>query len=133
MTRDEGSAGKPPSHFDLEAVRKNWQRAITPDDSGIPPKVASVETPMDPFVVARANVARSKTLARQMLPSRFETMEPFFSRVEQILDRMEASANAADVAEKTEPADDPAALREELDLALHDIEDLLEVFLGIGR
>jgi hypothetical protein len=124
MGPPRGAGGAP---FDLEKVRKNWDRALEPSPSAAPPKLARTRAPSDPFVAAREGMTRLRSLLRSEHPSHEATLAPFVDRVEQLLARMEAAASSS------EGADDPAKLREEFHFALGDLQDLLEVFSFIQR
>lgn len=121
----------PPSHFDLDRVRKNWDRARAPEPAEISPKFAKVRTPRDPYVAARQLLDRTRSLAFAQFPGRVASLAPFLDRAAQLVGSMERSAKE----EAATPALTASVeeLRAEFIILLNDVEDLFEVFAGIGR
>ena len=109
-------------HFDLDSVRKNWDRAVVPERAPLPPKFAEVRTPRDPFAAARALLARVRARALGDLAANAVALTPFLNRAADLLERMEAA-----------PSEGRAPLAQEFLKTLEDLEDLFEVFAGIGR
>jgi hypothetical protein len=111
----------PGDPFDLKKIRRNWQLAGALGDDQPQGRIAAVPAPLDPFVAARHDLTR----LRELLASQFEehsaTLAPFTRRIDEAISRLEQVTAARS-------QDDPAALRAELEDALFDLEDLLEVF-----
>jgi hypothetical protein len=125
-----GGGARKGAPFDLETVRRNFERAVVPEVPTLPAKIADVRRPRDPIALARADLARVKVLAEIELPKHRETLAPFFAQATGALDRLEKIAAGEP---STEPPEDPAVVREDLQAAIHDLEDLVEVFSGMGR
>lgn len=111
--------------FDLERVRKNWERALEPEASRPSEKLARTRAPRDPFVAAKEDMVRLRSLLRSELPDHAAALAPFVERLEQLIAQMDAASASPDA--------DPAALREEFHFALRDLQDLLEVFAFVQR
>jgi hypothetical protein len=109
-------------HFDLDSVRKNWDRATVPERAPLPAKLAEVRAPRDPFAAARALLTRVRARALDDLAPNTEAIAPFLNRAADLLARMEAA-----------PREGRAPLAQEFLKTLEDLEDLFEVFAGIGR
>lgn len=133
-------AGDP---FDLERLRRNFDRAIAPAPPPLPPRFAEVQAPLDPYPEARRLLERITALARQRFPDRQKSLAPFLAEAADLLHRMQAasapssegaSSAAGEGAPGTEapPKEDVAALRGQLQEVLYDLEDLFEVYAGIG-
>jgi hypothetical protein len=112
--------------FDIERLRKNWERAVEPEPARLPAKIAHVRRPRDPFAEAKNVLERITTLARAQFPGHMSTLAPFLAEALDLIGRMEGS-------QSTTPAEDPSALRQEFQKVLNDLEDLFEVFARIGR
>jgi hypothetical protein len=111
------------SPFDLEAIRRNWARAIAPPKGGISQRLATVEVPRDVPLEVRDLVARIRDLTTQRFPDRESTLAPFFVELSRLADRL-AEPDAASSKEK------PA---EQMDALLCEMEDLLDAFAIIKR
>ena len=117
----------PRDHFDLESVRKNWDRAVVPERAPLPPKLARVRAPEDPFAVAKALLARVRARAMASMESNASAFTPFLDRATDLLARMEVQSKQG----VSPPTPDPLTV--EFLKTLEDLEDLFEVFAGIGR
>ena len=111
--------------FDLDRIRKNWERATDLPPDEMPARFTAVEPPRDPYGAAREIVSRVRALESGTLERHGAALAPFFDRVEELVGRMEASASA-DAKTRDE-------LRAELNVALADLEDLLALFGGMLR
>ncbi len=49
--------------FDLDQIRKNWERATELPPDEMPAKFAAVEPPRDPYQAARELIARVRVLS----------------------------------------------------------------------
>lgn len=119
-------------HFDLKKVRRNWDLAVETGRGKAPGPLADVKTPLDPFVAAREDMARLRELLTSELSRERKTLEPFLSRIERALTQMQAVVDPTVQGDGTQ-AGDVDSLRPELDDALYDLEDLLEVLTMVPR
>jgi hypothetical protein len=116
--------------FDIKKLRRRWDLAVPPDVRGAPPGwLAGARAPLDPFVAARHELGRVRELVRSQVSREVETVEQFLARVEAAIGALEAASSPA---AEGSAAEDPA-LRAELDDALFDLEDILEVFTMVTR
>ncbi|HEU4412938.1 MAG TPA: hypothetical protein VFS43_47290 [Polyangiaceae bacterium] len=132
------------------------RRPAVPKPAPADARPRAAPAPLDPFDRARADLTELRAaLATSLGPEARAAVEPFLRRVEQAVARFEsahlttAAPAAAPAAPSPAPSDpkgapasapaapkgapastpaDPKALRAELDDALFDLEDLLEVF-----
>ena len=142
----------PRDHFDLETVRKNWDRAVTPERASTPPKVVDDRVRRDPYDIGQEIFDRMRARALRDFESRAIALTPFFDHGARLLQQMRqmrqmrqtsyaASASQAAVApepeqatlDKTADGDQLQKLRGEFLKVLRDLEDLFEVFAEIGR
>jgi hypothetical protein len=109
--------------FDLDQIRKNWERAtdLAPDD--LPSKFARVEAPKDSYGEARALLERVRGMTAPDVGKHQAQLDPFFDRARE----------AIDLLEKAPPAEKTGKLHEDLDKALADLEDLIGVFSKIWQ
>jgi hypothetical protein len=115
------------AHFDLDRVKKNFDRAIDPAPTDLRTEAAMPDEapPPDPYVTARAILERLRAHAHARLADHEGALAPLVDRVETLVAALER-AKSADEKER-EP------LRKELLAARQDLEDLFEVFTGVGR
>jgi hypothetical protein len=119
--------------FDIKKLRRRWDLAVPPDVRGAPPGwLAGARAPLDPFVAARHELGRVRELVRSQVSREVETVEQFLARVEAAIGALEAASSPAAEGSAAPEAEDPA-LRAELDDALFDLEDILEVFTMVTR
>ncbi|WP_438013843.1 hypothetical protein WMF18_23245 [Sorangium sp. So ce315] len=141
---------KPREPFDLDRVRRNWERAAEPPRGALPSRLAQVEPPRDALREARDLLERVRALAAQQLPARAATLAPFFDEAAALLaglDPRAAGAPPAD-ARAAPPAGAPPAdakgappasamgadeARARLGELLEELEEILEVFATIKR
>ena len=122
----------PRDHFDLDAVKKNWDRAVAPEGPDRPAeRFGSVRPPRDPYPVARELLARARARAFADFEAHAPVLASFFDQASVLLERMDAWTKAAERSEAK--PEEMAAMRKELESAIVDLEDLFEVFAGIGR
>lgn len=108
--------------FDMEAIRRNWARAIAPPPTGGPARLSTVETPRNVPADVRTLVHRIRELATKEFPERTSTLEPFFveaARLVELLDHPDPTSK-----------DDPA---KQLSILLNDMEELFDAFMLIRR
>lgn len=110
----------PGEPFDIKKIRRNWQLLGTDGDRH-DGKLAATPAPLDPFVAARHDLARLRELLASQFAPHAATLAPFTRRIEEAAALLEAATSG-------KSAGDPKALRAELQDALFDLEDLLEVF-----
>ncbi len=111
--------------FDLDRIRKNWERATNLPPDEMPARFTAVEPPRDTYHAARELLSRVRALESNTIEQHGPALAPFFDRIGDLIGRMEASASA--------DAKTKAELRSELDAALADLEDLLALFGGMLR
>lgn len=114
--------------FDLDQIRKNWEREGDLPTNPMPQKFARVEAPRDPYAEAATLLGRVRVLAKAELPAREATLAPFFDEAAGIIERLSGKPVEGD----PRPLD-KKALRADLDRVLGDVEDMLALFSGIGR
>ncbi|WP_437874513.1 hypothetical protein [Sorangium sp. So ce513] len=142
---------KPREPFDLERVRRNWERAAEPPRGELPSRLARVEVPRDALREARDLFERVRALAAQQLPARVATLAPFFDEAAALLASLDPRAAAAPPADASAapPAGAPPAgaaagappagamgadeARARLGELLEELEEILEVFATIKR
>lgn len=115
--------------FDIERLRRNWDLSVEPPQPPVPERIAKVRVPDNPYPEARRLLERITTTARSRFPARQKAIGPFLDEARGLVDRMEAAAAGGGAAAGEE---DVSALRGELQKVLHDLEDLFEVYAGIG-
>lgn len=144
---------RPREPFDLERVRRNWERAAEPPRGELPARLAQVEAPRDALGEARDLLERVRGLAAQQLPARAATLAPFFDEAAALLAGLDPRAAGAPPADArgAPPADargaPPASAkgappagamgadeaRARLGELLEELEEILEVFATINR
>jgi hypothetical protein len=114
--------------FDLDRVRRNFDRARDPVPPAGADRLADARAPLDPWGEARRQLDVVRREVGVELPGREATVAPFVDRVAGLVERLEAASVAGEGAAK----DDPAEIRAELVAALADLEDLCAALAGIG-
>lgn len=116
--------------FDLDQIRKNWEREADLPSNPLPRKFARVEVPSDPYQEADGLLVRVRALAGAELGAQAAVLAPFFDEAAGLIRGLSPRPEA----EKTEgKPPDKEKLRAELARVLGDIEDMLALFSGIGR
>ena len=129
--------GGPAGPFDLERLRKNWERARPVDAPRelrggrgpseparpltLPARFAEVAEPRDTYPVGRELLTRARPLAVSELRDRAVVLQAFFDQADTVLERM---ATAVPAAPGGGPDKALEAMRLELQGKLDDIEDL---------
>lgn len=108
--------------FDLDQIRKNWDRAAEQPPARLPDKYAKVETPKEPYKEARAVLERVQSMIFTDLEKHRNELSPFFDRVTEAMNNLEGAG-----------ADKGGELRAELERAIADLEDMIAVFGQIWR
>lgn len=111
--------------FDLQRIRRNWERASATVPVQQRDRLAAVEAPLDAFTIGRQLLTRLKREVDLTFPEQRARLAPFVARAERALEALHAG-QAAD-------AGADAELREALTAALYDLEDICEAFLGQER
>lgn len=109
--------------LDLPKIRRNWERADTALLEAPPERRAEVRAPLDPYREGARLLERLRREVADEFPKQRDVLAPFILRAETIFTNLCRETAAEPV----------AALREEFMAALHDIEDLCEALLGLGR
>lgn len=107
--------GKP---LDIEKIRRNWRSEAPLEQEA--KGVVQVTPPLDPFLAARHDLERLRTLIHADFEPHFETLSLFLQRIDDALEKVEK------VASGLSPGEDSITLRRELHDALFRLEDLLE-------
>ena len=107
--------------FDVDQIRRNWERALLPAEPArapAPPAPPLAPPPPDPLALARSDLGHLETLVVSQFASQRPLIDPFVQQVRSHLDAIDEALAAG------QPL---APLRAELDRALADLEDMLEV------
>jgi hypothetical protein len=124
-----------PADFDVERLRRLWDGADPVPVPASPAIVARVETPINPFPEARRLLQGITAIAATHPPFRQKarSLKPFLDEAEGLLSRMEKASppESANLPEG-QPSEEIEPLREQLRKVLDDLEDLFEVYAGIG-
>lgn len=113
--------------FDLDQIRRNWERDAALPENPLPQKFARVEPPRDPLREAEALIERVRVLVRAEVPAHEAALAPFFDEAADIVRRLGIKPG-----EGEGPPPDKAALLADLDHVIADVEDMLALFTGIG-
>jgi hypothetical protein len=116
--------------FDLVRLRHNWDRAAEPPTPRLPPRLAIVEAPHDPYPEAARLLDRIDRSIEREFVEKMPALRVFMAEARALFARLEGTR--APSTDPGGPREDPAKLRAELQKVLFDLEDLLEVALGIG-
>jgi hypothetical protein len=114
--------------FDLNSIRRNWERSATTLPVHSPDRLAFVPAPLDVYAAGAQLLERLRHELRDEFPARKTALAPFLQRVESCFEVMRTRAREGD-AEGAELC----ALRAELAAAFCDLEDICEAFLGSPR
>lgn len=109
--------------FDLDRLRQNWDRAATPPRETLPARLQGVATPRDPVPEAEQLLARISTLARDRFSAQRASLDPFLN---------EATALLQEMKELSATQGDAGPVRKKFLATLDDLQDLFEVYAGIG-
>jgi hypothetical protein len=121
----------PRKAFDVERLKRNWDRASSAPDVPLPERMAAVARARDPYPEAERLLQRIAALTRSELSGHEAQFRPFLTEALQILSELRASATPTDPPEASSSGA-PAELRARLLKVLADLEDLCEVYSGIG-
>lgn len=114
--------------FDLNSIRRNWERSAATLPVHSPDRLEFVQAPLDVYSVGAELIERLRHELRDAFPARRATLAPFLRRVEDRFEVMRARARDGDA-----PPAELSALRTELAEAFCDLEDICEAFLGSPR
>ncbi|MFT3765642.1 MAG: hypothetical protein QM820_09020 [Minicystis sp.] len=112
--------------FDLDKIRRNWERDADLPSNALPQKFARVEAPRDPYPEAEALLGRVRTLVRAEVPAYEAALTPFLDEVQGLVRRLATKPGEGETVDRK-------ALHAELDRVLGDVEDMLALYSGIGR
>lgn len=114
----------PAEPLDIKKILRNWELPGDEGASAMPRRLAETRAPLDPFAAARGDLARLRPLLAARFDRDMDSILPFLKRIDDAIAAMQDSISSAADRAAAEPADE---LRAELDDALFDLEDLLEV------
>jgi DNA-binding IclR family transcriptional regulator len=114
--------------FDLQKIRRNWERAAATLPVRSPDRLAGVQAPLDPYTTGAALLERLRREVFDAFPEQQRPLAPFLDRAETCFEQLrqrtaDARADAPDLSE----------LRQQLLAAFDDLEDICEAFLGLRR
>ena len=118
--------------FELERLRRNWDRAAEPASPPLPERFERVRPAIDPYPEARRVLARIDAMTKSEFSERGRGLGPFLAEAQDLLARIQAASSPRDAANPGAPIEDAAALRDQFQKVLNDLEDLFEVYAGIG-
>lgn len=117
--------------FDVERLKRNWDRAASAPLVPLPERIASVPRVRDPYPEAERLLERIGALTRLEFSAHERQLQPFLSEATALVAELRATTTAEDGSGAASKGD-PAELRARLFKALADLEDLYEVYSGIG-
>ncbi|HEY6880036.1 MAG TPA: hypothetical protein VI299_18555 [Polyangiales bacterium] len=112
--------------FDLNSIRRNWERAAATLPVRSPDRLGFVQAPLDVYVAGAQLIERLRQEVRDAFPAQQTALGPFLSRVENTFEQLRARAQAGETEEL-------GALREQLSAAFCDLEDICEAFMAAPR
>lgn len=118
--------------FDLERLRRNFDRIDDPVPEDVPDRLAEARGPRDPYAAGREALAIVRSEVLSSFAEHEGSLAPFLARAERVLEQLEQRERGAQgaVGEEQLGADE---LRAELVQTLEHIEDLCEVFAQTPR
>jgi hypothetical protein len=118
--------------FDVARVRHNWDRAAAPTAEPLPARLSALAAPVDPLPEAQRLLDRVVQLSKTQFAAQQASLAPFLREAQELLTAMQPKPVAADGVASEAPAVDVAALRKRFSATLDDLQDLFEVYAGIG-
>jgi hypothetical protein len=124
--------------FDIERVKHNWDRVAAAPSEPLPQRLLALTPPKDPLPEAQRLLARITHIAQTQFGAHRASLEPFLGEAQELLTRMREASSAPPERERDattvapEPPVDLAPLRKQFLAALDDLQDLFEVYAGIG-
>lgn len=117
-------------HFDIDKIRKNWDRATPPAPHHLQERFAHIATPADHHAEARKLLERARALVRVELPAHVEVLSHFLDSADELIRKLDPGF--IQEGEGAEALPSREELRAELHEVLWDLEDLLEVYLFVS-
>jgi hypothetical protein len=109
--------------FDIERVKLNWDRVAVAPVEQLPARLQAVAPPQDPLPEAERLLMRITQLARTQFAAQLVSLTPFLNEARDLLEQMQqAEASHSD----SKP------MRKKFLSTLDDLQDLFEVYAGIG-
>ena len=118
--------------FDLARLKRNWDRAASAPAAPLPERIARVPQAKDPYPEAERVLERISRLSHGEFPLHAHNLDPFLNEARALLGRLRDGSSSPPVQDGKAPAISSAKLRGELLNVLADLEDLFEVYSGIG-
>lgn len=117
----------PREPFDLQKIRRNWERSAATLPVRSPDRLAGVQPPLDPYTTGAELLTRLRREVFETFPAQQQKLAPFLNRAERCFEQLRERT--------TEGPDAPelAELRQQLVAAFDDLEDICEAFLGLSR
>jgi hypothetical protein len=113
--------------FDLNSIRRNWERSAATLPVRSPDRLGFVQAPLDVYEAGAQLLERLRLELRDTFPAQQVALAPFFRRVESRFELLRTRGQ-----EGTD-AVELAALREQLAAAFCDLEDICEAFMVAPR
>ncbi|HET9956054.1 MAG TPA: hypothetical protein VFQ61_16220 [Polyangiaceae bacterium] len=125
------------TRFDLARLRHNFDRCHPPEVPALPVRFARVREPRAVGPEARLLLAAIRRIVERDFSAQLTSLRPFLDETSALLDRLERAAAPTEGQPSPSvdptPAENASELRQQLRVALQDVEDLLEVYSGMGR
>ena len=118
--------------FDLARLKRNWDRAASAPAPPLPERIARVPEAKDPYPEAERVLERISRLSRSEFPPHARNLDPFLNEASALLARLRDESSLPPALDSKALAVSSAKLRGELLNVLADLEDLFEVYSGIG-
>jgi hypothetical protein len=114
--------------FDLQKIRRNWERSAATLPVRSPDRLADVKAPLDPYAAGAVLLERLRREVFEAFPEQQRALAPFLVRAETCFQQLRQRTVSADAA-----APDVSELRLQLVAAFDDLEDICEAFRGLRR
>jgi len=111
--------------FDLQKIRRNWERSAASLPVRSPDRLAGVQAPLDPYLAGEQLLTRLRREVLETFPEQQRALAPFVVRAEACFEKLRQAAQTG--------APELVESRQELVAALIDLEDICEAFLGMRR
>lgn len=118
--------------FDVERLKRNWDRAASAPLVPLPERIALVSRARDPYPEAERLLDRIRALTRLEFSDHERQLQPFLTEASALLADLRGATAAPEDRSAVAPKGDPAELRSRLLKVLADLEDLYEVYSAIG-
>jgi hypothetical protein len=118
--------------FDVERLKRNWDRAASAPHVSLPERIALVARARDPYPEAERLLERIRVLTRLEFSGQERQLQPFLSEAFALLAELRGATTTSEDGSSAALKGDPAELRSRLLKVLADLEDLYEVYSAIG-